>query len=487
MKQYAKLLSGPAVASAIYVLLWQSGVSREASFMGGIVGWVGCWWLVEAVHLAVTSLLPFILLPLCGILKTDETAMLYMDQIIFLFIGGFFIAYAMEKWGLHERVAYRIIMTMGNKPSKVLLGVMLSSYFISMWVSNTATVMMLFPAVLAIVRQKDLYAAQGETKAATAILIGLSFSATIGGMATPVGTPPNMIFAGIYAASFPDKPAIDFLQWMTFGVPFSFCMLLICFFILRWLFMPHATDFAFDMQLIKDKYAALGNMKREEKQVLVVFILTVLLWFFRDTLDFGFVRLPGWTSFFGENARMIKDSTVVIFTSLFLFVLPATDKNSHLLDWDDTHKLPLSIILLFGAGFAMAKGFEASGLSSVVANQLHALQGAPLWLVMLAIAVTVTVLSEFASNTATIQLILPVIIPLAATLQLPPLMLMLLATFSASLGYMLPVATSANTIVYGSGEISSSDMMKAGLLLDIGGVMLLLLFMRFWGFAVFGF
>ncbi len=487
MKKWISLGAGPLFAFLGNYLLAQQGVPQPACLMASVVLWVAIWWLTEAVHLGVTSLLPFLLMPVLGIMKTEEVAMQYMDQIIFLFMGGFFLAYAMEKWGLHERVAYRIIMLMGNKPSKVLFGVMLTAYLISAWVSNTATVMMLIAAVLAIINQKELYHESIRKKVASAILLGLSFAATIGGMATLVGTPPNMIFAGMYAKNFPNLPPIDFLQWMMFGVPFSFTFLICAYFILKWMFIPKSSDLPFDMNTIKVKSMALGKPCREEKIVLGIFIITVLLWFFREDLPIGSFKITGWAHLFGTYSSYIKDSTVVVFTSLFLFILPSSKPDENILEWKDVSRLPLNIILLFGAGFAIAKGFETSGLSTWLAEQLQVLNHAPLPLILLGIVIMVTVLSEFASNTASIQLILPVVIPLASTLHASPLLLMLTATFAASLGYMLPVATAANTIVYGSGEINTRDMMKAGLILDMVGVILLTLFMCTLGNWVYGF
>ncbi len=472
MKKAILLTAGPASAFASYLVLQNHSVNHQAALMAGVVVWVAFWWLTETVDLAITSLLPFILLPILGISKADAVAMQYMNQIIFLFIGGFFIAYAMEKWGLHERLAYKIILLTGNTPAKVLLGVMITSWFISMWVSNTATVMMLIAAVLAIVKQKDIYHENSRKGSATALLIGLSFSATIGGMATPVGTPPNMIFMGMYEKAFPENPPIDFLQWMTIGLPFSFLMLVASYFIIKMMFIPTQVNHKFDMEIILNRYKTLGRMKREEKIISIIFMLTVILWFFRENLNLGVVHLKGWSHIFGVYSSYIKDSTVVIFTSFFLFLIPSKQKTP-LLDWKDAERIPLSVILLFGAGFALADGFESSGLSNLAATQLYGLQGLPEWFILLCIAITVTILSEFASNTASVQLVLPVVIPLAAALGMNPLLLMLTATFSASLGFMLPVATSANTIVYGTGEIKTRDMMRVGILLDVIGVLLI--------------
>ncbi len=510
-KKWLAIVSAPLLSLVVYFALTYFNFPQPAALMAVVVTWVAVWWLTEALHLGVTSLLPFVLIPLFGIMKTEAVAMQYMDQIIFLFMGGFFLAYAMEKWGLHKRVAFRIIMFTGNTPSKVLMGIMLTTYLISSWVSNTATVMMLIPAVMAIISQKEIYNEESRKNISTAILVGLSFSATIGGMATLVGTPPNMIFAGMYASQFPNGQHVTFLNWMAFGVPYSATLLVVCYFILKKMFIPAHHNIAFDMSYIQQQHAKLGKIGYEEKVISVIFSATVLLWFFREDLNLGFVTIPGWTKAFGSLSGYIKDSTVVIFTSFFLFLIPSRTKANaisnaiqgkeadpdnlnvernepeNLLEWKDVTKLPLNIILLFGCGFAMAKGFESSGLATAIAERLDILQGMPIPLILLGVAVLVTVLSEFASNTASIQLVLPIVIPLAASLGINPLLLMLTATFSASLGSMLPVATSANTIVYGTGDINAKDMMRAGIILDIAGIILLLVYMLTLGNWIYGF
>ncbi len=511
LKKWLPILSAPVAALIVYLLLTHYSVAQPAALMAVVVTWVAVWWLTEALHLGITSLLPFILIPLFGIMKTEDVAMQYMDQIIFLFMGGFFLAYAMEKWGLHKRLAFRIIMLTGNTPGKILMGIMLTTYILSNWVSNTATVMMLIPAVMAIISQKEIYNEQGRKNISTAILVGLSFSATIGGMGTLVGTPPNMIFAGMYASQFPNGQPVTFLKWMAFGIPFSFTLLIVCYFILKKMYIPAHHNAPFDMSYIQQQHKALGKVKYEEKIVFAIFTITVLLWLFRENMNLGQFTIPGWSKLLGGVGKYIKDSTVVVFTSFFLFLIPsrlkvsaanqgnnrqadpdnfnneAISETENLLEWKDVSKLPLNIILLFGCGFAMAKGFEVSGLSPAIAVSLKGMQGMPVPLILLGIAILVTVLSEFASNTASIQLVLPIIIPLAASLGLNPLLLMLTATFSASLGYMLPVATAANTIVYGTGDIDAKDMIRAGIILDIAGIILLLLFMLTLGNWIYGF
>jgi len=277
------------------------------------------------------------------------------------------------------------------------------------------------------------------------------------------------------------------------------------------MFIPAHHNVPFDMSYIKIQHKNLGKIIYEEKIVMGIFSTTILLWFFRENLNLGFVIIPGWTKLFGNMSAYIKDSTIAIFTSFFLFLIPSrtaagnkastihvseadsdnlnVDDNNpeSILEWKDVSKLPLNIILLFGCGFAMAKGFEASGLAAAIAERLQILQGLPIPLILLGVAVLVTVLSEFASNTASIQLVLPIVIPLAASLGVNPLLLMLTATFSASLGYMLPVATAANTIVYGTGDINAKDMMRAGIILDIAGIVILLIYMLTLGNWIYGF
>lgn len=476
MQRILKMASGPLCGVLVYLWLTHRGASHELAFTALTAAWLALWWITEAIDIGAASLLPLILFPLGGVMDMNDTAHPYFDQTIFLFMGGFMMAYAMEKYQLHRRIAYFIILHTGARPSRVLLGIMLSTFILSMWISNTATTMMLISAVAAILHHEHLFHRKGYQKIAAAFLLGLAYTASIGGMATLIGTPPNMAFAGFYAKMYPDVEPVSFVMWFKLAFPFSLLLTVSAYFLLRVLLIPSQYDQPFDIAFIRASYKELGKMKREEKQVMLVFSVAVLLWFTRADVHIGEHTFYGWSHWFAHGAY-IKDSTVAVFAALFLFLIPSSEKGKHLLEWEDVLRLPLRIILLFGSGFALAEAFERSGLAAYITLQLEVLQGAPILLILLVVSVMVTIISEFASNIASVQLVLPVLAALSISLGVEPLLLMIPATLSASFGYMMPVATAANTIVYGTGKIQMRQMIRAGLLLNIVAILLLILYM----------
>ena len=473
-----KLVSGPLAALFIIAFVNLDENNPMITRMAAITAWIAIWWLTEVVHLAVTSLLPFIFLPLLGICSAKTTASEYMDQVIFLFIGGFIIAFAIERWNLHKRIALKILSMVGRSPSTVLLGVMLTAYLLSMWISNTATTMMLISAVFAVVNQVEIHISDEKqrNKIAAALFIGLAYSATIGGMATLVGTPPNMIFYRFYTETYAGNNDLDFLTWFIIGFPLSLTFLFVCFFVLKIIFLRKVVHIEFDKTYFLTGFKNLGKMSAEEKTVGLIFITTAILWFTRSDMDLGSFKFTGWDSLFGKS-ELVQDSTVAVFMALLLFILPSkNEKGRALITWQEASKLPFDIILLFGSGFAIAKGFEVSGLSNFLASQLEFFKTANIVVILLLVCLMITIISEFASNIASIQLALPVLISVQKGLDIHPLLLMIPATFAASLGFMLPVATAPNTIVFGSKRIRVNDMMKVGIVLDIAGILLIVLF-----------
>ncbi|MCY7409805.1 MAG: DASS family sodium-coupled anion symporter [Chitinophagales bacterium] len=474
--KWFKIIAFPILGFLVMQWMQLNGMPEPAARMSFLLIWIAGWWMSEAVDLAVTSLIPFIFFPLLGIMSADKTAVNYMEQTIFLFIGGFFLAYAMEKWNLHSRMAFKIILLLGNKPSRILLGIMVTTYLITMWISNTATTIMLFSAVLAIIRNENLFHKQGHKRIAAAYMLALAYSASIGGFSTLVGTPPNIIFIGFYEKMFPSAESINFFRWFVFAFPVSFSFFICAYFVLRFWVIGKKYDVPFDIQHIKDEYNSLGNVSREEKSVMTVFFITVILWFTRADIDFGNFKMTGWVNLFGFPSY-IKDSTVAILAGFTLFLIPASkNKKQNILEWKDVTKLPFKIILLFGCGFAIAEGFETTGLDVILASNLVALKAMPPWIIILSVVVFVTLLSEMASNVASVQLILPILMPLSVSLDIDPLTLMIPATIAASFGYMLPVATAANTIVFGSGYIDTKTMYKVGFIFNVIGITLLTLF-----------
>lgn len=478
MHKRLTIIAGPIAGALVYCLAYYNSLAPALCSMSFISTWMAVWWITEAVEIGVTSLLPFVLMPLMHILKAEEVATHYMDQTIFLFIGGFFLAYAMEKWDLHHRIAYKIILLTGNSPSSILAGIMLTAYLISMWISNTATTLMLVAAVTAIVKQKELFPTNQQQNISAACLIALAYSATIGGMSTIVGTPTNMIFIGYWETHFPMREPISFLRWCMFGIPISLLLLFSGFIILKKMFGINSTPS--DKSFIRKKYQALGKISAQQKTVMYVFVTTVVLWFTRAGFDVGAVTIGGWENWFGKG--YIKDSTVAIVAALSFFVFPAKEKGKFILEWNDVKKLPFHIILLFGGGFALAEGIEVSGLGSFLAGQLAIFKTYPLWVLIGVLALLITLLSELASNVATITLMLPILSSLALAINVDPIKLMVPATFAASFGFMLVIATAPNTITYATGLFHSKQLLKAGLLLNAVGITLLTFAMMFFRF-----
>jgi len=456
-----------------------AGLEPMLAKMIFVLIWIALWWITGAVDLGVTSFLPIILLPLLGILKTDVVARQYMEHTIFLFIGGFILGYAMEKWNVHNRIAYRIILATGHSPARILAGIMLTSYLISMWMSNTATTLMLVASVIAIVRH-DMFRDDTRRKIAAAFLIGLSYSSTIGGMTTLVGTPTNMIFAGYWEEHFGHTHPMNFLSWSMFAFPLSATLLVLAYFTLRWMFLRKVTAGEGGIDIIREQYKSLGPVTFEQRAVMIIFGTTAVLWFTRSGFDFGSVKISGWETFFPKG--YIRDSTVAMTMALLLFVFPSKSARSKfLLEWQDILALPFRIILLFGAGFALAEAFEVSGLGNFLAQKLEFFRTYPFWFLLLMIAVTVTVLSEFASNVASITLMLPVLSSLALAIDQDPMVILMAATIAASYGFMMPVATAPNTIAFSSGHITAGQMMQAEFVLKLLDSALLVLWIGFRG------
>ncbi len=479
-KNKIAIIAGPVLALVVSIFFDLQPGNPKVTFMAGIALWMAVWWFTEAVHLAVTALVPFLFMPLLGIAEAKAVAQQYTDSIIFLFLGGFMIAFAIEKWGLHKRIALKVLSVVGSQPRNILLGVMLSTYLISNWISNTATTMMLIGAVLALISELHELMHEGQKKLAAALLLGLAFAATIGGMATPVGTPPNMFFFKEYNKAFPQNHDLNFLTWAKIGFPLSLTFLIICYFVLKTYYLKKNVVCNIERNYFKDTYKKLGVMPYEQKVILGIFIACVLLWFTRENIPFENFEIKGWKNLF-SNPKYLDDASVAIAAALLLFLIPSKqNKGQAMLLWEDAQKIRYDIILMFGSGFALAYGFDVSGLSDWLASSLTFFKGVPLIVLILGICFIVTIISEFASNIASIQLCIPIMIAIQKDLNVHPLLLMMPATFAASLGFMLPVATAANTIVFGSKKIDIKDMFRIGIILDIAGILLISLFLYFY-------
>jgi sodium-dependent dicarboxylate transporter 2/3/5 len=331
--------------------------------------------------LAATALIPLILFPAFGIMNGKAVSTQYVNHIIFIFIGGFLVALAMERWNLHKRIALKILMMVGVHPRYILLGFMLATSMLSMWISNTATTMMMVPIAIAIVSNlEEIIGNQKVRKFSIGIFLGIAYSASIGGIATLIGTPPNLSFVRIFNIFFPKAPEISFAKWFFFAFPISVVFLFIVWILLSLIFCPRK-GMKIDRQLFSQQYKALGSISFEEKVVLIDFLMLVLLWMFRANIKIGSFVIPGWSNLF-PDAKFINDGTVAIATAFILFLIPSKNKSSNddgsrVLTWKTASRLPWNIVLLFGGGFALASGFKESGLSSWMGEQLKGLETLP--------------------------------------------------------------------------------------------------------------
>lgn len=487
LKKRIGLFAGPAVALALLLFFDLKPGDPVVTRTAAVAALMAIWWITEAIPIPATALIPVALFPLLGIMKGRDVATTYFNHIIFLFIGGFIMALAMQRWNLHRRIALRIILIIGASPKRLLLGFMVATAFLSMWISNTATTMMMVPIAMAIIiKLKDSFPGRPMSRFAIGLLIGIAYAASIGGTATLIGTPPNLSFTRIFNIYFPAAPEISFAQWFQFGLPFAVIFLLLAWLILIALFIPGKSALKAETEIFRKEFSRLGRMSYEEKMVLILFVVLALLWLFRADIVLQSFTIPGWSSALPVPG-FIDDGTVAMLIAMILFVLPSRSiKGERLMNWKTATKLHWGIVILFGGGFALASGFKESGLSIWFADQLTGLGGiSPVFLVG-STCTMLTFLTELTSNTATTEMILPLLGSLATAIKTNPLLLMIPATLSASCAFMLPVATPPNAIVFGTGEVTMADMMKVGIIMNIVGVILITTLMYVIGVAVFG-
>ena len=486
-----------------------------------VAGAMGLLWLTQALPLAATSLLPLVAFPLLGVQSAKQVSGAYINENVFLYMGGFVIALGIERWGLHRRMALHVVRVVGVGPRRIVLGFALATAFLSMWISNTAAAMLMVPIAAALLTSLDELSAgesgeqAGGRKRATdrlgvAVMLAVAYSASIGGLTTLVGTPTNLAFRQIYAESFPDAPAISAGEWMTAFVPLGGAMLLAMWLVLTVGLPAIPGAKRLGRAFLTEQLRALGPPSPAERRMFVVFVATAMLWMTRTPLRLGgpetAALLPGWGPWVaagiqrmgveaGTAAGLIDDSTVAMAMAVLLFILPSgvrqppetaqldaarqadssaappRQTRTNLMDWPTANRLPWEVLLLFGGGFALAGAFGASGLSKWVGGQfLVALAGQPAWLLVGATCLLLTFLTEFTSNTATCNIVLPILAAAAAPLGVDARLLMVPAAISASCAFMLPVATPPNAIVFGAGRVSVRQMAGYGIVLNLIGV-----------------
>ena len=445
------------------------------------------WWVTEIVPLAITSLLPIVLFPALGVMNGRDVSATYFNHVIFLFIGGFLVALAIQKWNLHKRIALNILRVIGSSPGRILLGFMFATAFLSMWISNTATAMLMVPILLSIIHKlEEINGVDRMRHFAIGLLLCIAYSASIGGVATLVGTPPNLSFARIFYIYFPDAPEISFALWFFYAFPITLILFGVLFGYLYFVFVKHKGGWkSLTRREILEEYQGIGKRRFEETVLLVLFVLLAMLWFFRADILIGDFRIPGWSNLF-PYPQFFNDGTVAVCIAIVLFVIPSKERpGTFLMDWKAAEAIPWEIILLFGGGFALASGFKESGLSLWFGQQLQFLSGMHPLVLIMCICFLVTFLTEVTSNTATVETLLPILAGLALSIEANPLLLMLPATIAGSLAFMLPVATPPNAIIFGSKRITVIQMARTGFLLNLIGIVIVTLITYYFGTVVF--
>ena len=461
-KKNIGLILGPIVFFMVKIFYNPIELSEEGLAILASTLWVAIWWVTEAVPIYVTALIPIILFPLSGGLELKQTTSAYGHKFVFLFVGGFILAIAIEKWRLHKRIALNIINVVGTKKSNIILGFMLATAFLSMWISNTATAVMIMPVGLAIISQlKDNpnTLENENTIFGKTLMLCIAYSASIGGMATLIGTPPNLVLAGVIKTSYDIE--INFLQWMSFGLPISLLLLFICWKYLTTIaYKFNDENFKSGLEEINDQIKGLGKFSYEEKSVLIVFITTALAWITQSFIIKKYVP-------------EIDDTIIAIIAAVILFILPDKSGDNKLLNWSDAVKLPWGILLLFGGGMALAKGFDSSGLAVWIGSQMNFFSDIPLIILLLFLIAMVNFLTEITSNLATTAMLLPVLVALANTIDINAYYLLVGATVAASCAFMLPVATPPNAVVFGSKILHIDDMIKKGFWMNLISIIIL--------------
>ena len=468
VRKFLGLILGPLLFALVFLIDVPLGMSTEARAMLAATLWIASWWITEPVPIPVTSLLPIVLLPLLGAAGLESTAAAYGNPIIFLFLGGFLLALAMEAWNLHKRIALNIILLIGTRQQSMVLGFMLATGLLSMWISNTATAMMMLPIGIAIVVQLSEFSGEGNlgknNNFGKALMLGIAYAASIGGLGTLIGTPGNAIFAAVVKQLYGTE--ISFVDWMLIGLPLAVFLLLLCWFYLVKIAFPLRANSISGSTEIRKQLQELGPMGTEEKWIIGIFTLTALSWISRS-----FLLNPIFPA--------LDDSMIAMAASVLLFVVPSPSSGykTGLIGWEISTKLPWGILLLFGGGLAIAAGFKTSGLAAYIGSQMQVLQGLSLFMLLLLIVGIVNFMTEITSNVATATMMLPILASLSQAIGVHPYGPMLAVCLASSCAFMLPVATPPNAVVFSSGYIRMKDMVIAGLWLNLLSIIIITLWL----------
>ena len=462
------LLLGPSFFIFLQFLTLDR-LSSQAITVIALAAWMICWWITEAVSISVTALLPLVVFPLFDIMSMNEVGANYGSSIVFLFFGGFVLALALEKVNLHKRIALTIIHKTGTTPNRVILGFMIATAFMSMWISNTASTVVMLPIALSVIQllvQSDGVFTKEERHFSLSVMLGIAFSANAGGIATVIGTPPNSVLIGLLENEY--NMEISFLKWMIIGLPFSVTMIGIIYFVLtRWMFPNKGVEFASSNALIAQKLSDLGPTSPQEKHVLSIFAITVFLWVFRTLINSFFPSLG------------LSDTMISVGCAIALFSIPHQFKKGvFILKWEDTSRLAWGILILFGGGLALAKGMSTTGIVALITDGIANANLNVLFTVSLLILLMLF-MTELMSNVALVAVLAPVVAGIAIGLEIPLLYLLIPVTMASSCAFMLPMATPPNAIVFASGYVKVAQMARVGIFINLIAVALLILMYRF--------
>lgn len=471
--------AGILVLFILLIIPVPEGMKPEALRALGVALLMAIWWMTECIPIYATAFVPIALFPLLGILDAGATAENYGHNYVLMLLGGFFLAKSIELSGLHKRVALYIISKLGTSRKRIILSFMIATAFLSFWIANVAVVLLMLPIALAIV-DKEEENLDRNPKFGLAMMLAIAYAASIGGTGSLIGTPPNMVFAGVFAKTFPDQPEIDFLEWMKLGTPIVIIILPII-----WVYLTKyfniSGNFAGSKEVINQEIKAIGKISVMEKRVFAVFLFTAIGWIFRRDIILDSFVIPGWSSLLGIK-DYVHDSTVAILSALLLFAIPSgksskSEKRKTLLDWESASRVPWGVVMIVGGGYAIAESFNHTGLAIFLGSKMSFIGQYPMIIILIIVITLMIFITEINSNTATANIFLPVLAAMAIAGQMNPLLLMIPATFACSFSFMLPSGTGTNAVIFGSNRVTIPEMAKCGFGLNLLCIMLLTILM----------
>jgi sodium-dependent dicarboxylate transporter 2/3/5 len=481
-RKYIAILTGIALFIVLLLLPVPSGMTAAARNAAAVVLLMAIWWITEAIPIYATALLPMALFPLLKVLPAGETALSYGHDMVLMLISGFFIAKAIEAQNLHRRIALILIRALGTSRPRIMLSIMVATAFLSMWIANVTAALMMLPIGLAIIAKEETLDSTNPGFG-TAMMLGIAYSASIGGVSTLIGTPTNLIFSGMMTKIFPEAPPVSFFAWLRMGIPILIIFLPLIWYYLVYFFRIRGS-IPGNRDLIEGELRGMGKMSAGEKRVMYIFILTVIGWVFRQGFTFDRFEIPGWARLFGVS-DYVSDSTVGMFAAMLLFMVPA-GAGKRLLDWKTAGQIPWGVGVIVGGGYAMAAGFKSTGLADWLGHQLAFVSGFPTLIVLFIVVGAVLLFTELNSNTATANIFLPVLASMAVAGNINPLLLLIPATFASSIVFIMPAGTGPNTVIFASNKLTITDMARAGIWLKLISMVLLPLILYVLIIYVFG-